>query len=83
MKTNQLIPVFNDYPVRVSLFQTILTDNGIESVIFNENMGYIAPYLVTPGGVDCTIIAVYEEDYDRAYLLAMEFDPMKAIARTT
>ncbi|WP_075589670.1 putative signal transducing protein [Labilibacter marinus] len=77
MTETELISVFNGSPIDADIIKEILEDHGIMVQVKNELMGSIAPWHVSPGGIDPTEIVVLESDKENALLLIDEFNKSK------
>ena len=74
-KENNITPVqiFSGSDWEVELLKSILTDNGIESYLFNAYSTTINPYAMPTGGDGQVQLMISSEDVERAKPLVEEF----------
>jgi len=70
---SKLTVVFKDNPMDSEIVKEILSDNGIMTNIKNQLMGIIAPWHISPGGLDPIEIEVLGKDKEKALSLITEF----------
>lgn len=61
-----LIEVFAGTPIEAAVVRSALDAAGIFVVLENEEMGTLAPFQVTAGGVDAVKVLVPEHEVERA-----------------
>jgi len=76
-KENDLIEVFAGSSIEAGIVQSMLQDAEINVFVKNENMGTIAPWQVSAGGVGAVTIVVGSKDYDEAKLIIEKFEERK------
>ncbi len=72
-KKNDFIEVFAGSSIDAEIVKSLLIDSEIVAFLRNENMGTIAPWHASPGGVGSVKIVVSNLDYDKAKLVVEEY----------
>ena len=73
---NEIYPVivFEGDDWEASMVKSLLADAGIETYTRDERMGVLAPWNVSPGGVDPIKVIVSSADLERAKQVVEEFE---------
>lgn len=77
MMDSDFVVVFSGNYVDSEIIKEILDDNGIVNNLKNELMGTIAPWQVSPGGVNPVEIEVFVKDKEKALELINAFHKSK------
>lgn len=76
MKTDKkidLVEIFRGSPMEAGIVRSLLKDSDIEDFLKDENMGTIAPWQVSAGGVGAVRIIIKSNDYEKAKLIIEKF----------
>lgn len=71
-QSSKLVEAFAGDSFQASYVKSVLDENKIESFVQNQNMGTIAPWYVSAGGLNPVSIFVLDENFDTARLLIDE-----------
>ena len=74
---SKLIVVFKGNLIDSEIVKDILNDNEVIASIKNQLMGTIAPWYVSPGGLDPVEIEILQKDEEKALGLIAEFHKSK------
>lgn len=74
---SELIIVFKGKQIDAEIVKEILKNNGIMAGLKNQLMGTIAPWHVSPGGIDPVEVEVLVKDKEKALDLIKEFNKSK------
>jgi len=72
MKTknnNDIIEIFAGTSIDAEIVRSLLEDSDVKTFLKDENMGTIAPWHVSGGGVAAVKIIINSCDYDKAKLI--------------
>lgn len=64
-----LIDVFAGTSIEAGMILSLLKDSGIESFLKDDNIGTIAPWQVTSGGVGSVQVVISKHNFDKAKLI--------------
>lgn len=73
-KKNDLVEIFRGSPMEAGIVRSLLKDSDIENFLKDENMGTIAPWQVSAGGVGAVKIIIKSNDYEKAKLIIEKFE---------
>ena len=74
---SKLIVVFKGNPTDSESINQLLNDSGILARLKNQFMGTIAPWHVSPGGINPVEVEVHSKDLEKALKLIEEFKKSK------
>ncbi len=74
---NELKLAYSGNPIDADLINQILNTNGIQTIMKNQLMGTIAPWQVSPGGLDPVDIYVQADNLENALELVKEYTDLK------
>ena len=70
---DDLIVVYAGNSIDTYFLKSLLEDAGVTTLLKDEMMGNIAPWIVEPGGIGAVKIIVKEKDIDRAKPIVHKF----------
>ena len=76
-QTKELRRAYSSNPIDADLINQILNTNGIQTIMKNQLMGTIAPWQVSPGGLDPVDIYVHADDLENALEIINEYTALK------
>jgi hypothetical protein len=74
---NDLREIFAGSSIDAEIVSSLLKSFKIETFLKDENMGTIAPWQVSAGGVGAVKIIINSNDYDTAKLIVEEYEQNK------
>ena len=74
---NDLKLAYSGSPIDADLINQILNTNGIKTIMRNQLMSTIAPWQLSPGGLDPVDIYVDHEELPNALELIKEYTAIK------
>jgi hypothetical protein len=72
-KKNDLLEIFAGSSIDAEMLRSLLKNSNIETFLKDENMGTLAPWQVTAGGVGAVKIIISSNDYETAKLIVEEY----------
>ncbi|MDZ7292117.1 MAG: DUF2007 domain-containing protein [candidate division KSB1 bacterium] len=73
LNPHELVVVHAGSSIEAGFVKSLLEEYGIRARLQDEMMGAIAPWYVTPGGVDAVKVIIARSDYERARAIIDEF----------
>lgn len=74
---HDIVEVFAGSPLDAEILKSMLSDNDINSFLKDENMGSIAPWQVTAGGVGAVKIVIDSKDLEKAKAVIEAYEKNK------
>lgn len=76
-KDNDIIEVFSGTSIDAEIVRSLLEDSDIKTFLKDDNMGTIAPWHVSAGGVGAVKVIINSNDYDKAKLIIEKYEESK------
>jgi len=68
------VVVFAGTIMQAEMLKSLLEDTEIEAFLKDENMGTIAPWYASSGGIASVKVVVSKDNYEKAMLVVAEFE---------